>query len=65
MARRQCYWTVVEAPQGLGHPRMRITVPPGLNLLIFAAGALACNVTAWETLRSRPDVILFVRTCTC
>jgi hypothetical protein len=37
--RRQRYWTVLEVPQGLDCPRLRITVPQGLDLLIFAAGA--------------------------
>ena len=36
---RQRYWTVLEVPQGLDCPRLRITVPQGLYLLIFAAGA--------------------------
>ena len=31
----------MQAPQGLAFPRLRLTVPPGLDLLIFAAGLQA------------------------
>ncbi len=48
----------MELPQGLGHPRMRITVPPGLSLLIFAAGAHACSCDGVCLQRHRQSSLL-------
>ena len=37
----------MQAPQGLAFPRLRLTVPPGLDLLIFAAGARHWSTLSW------------------